>query len=114
MTNFRLISLPVHGAYQLLLGLGLAAAPIALGAPIAAAVVAAVAGAVIVGLAFAKAVESAPVRAQYENDWALAFALLVAGAALGIAGEPAAMLVFAAAALAQLALNLVTRYSATA
>ena|SRR5689334_17344027 len=114
MTNFRLISLPVHGAYQLLLGLGLAAVPVAAGLPVSAALVAAVAGAVIVGLAFAKAVESVPVRAQYENDWALAFALVAAGVALGIAGQPVAMLIFAAAALGQLALNLVTRYSAVA
>jgi hypothetical protein len=113
MTAFRLISLPLQGAFELLLGLGLAVAPVALGVPSAGAIAAVLAGTLMIGMALAKAVESASVRAQYEADWALALALVGAGAGLGLAGEPVAMLAFGLAALVQLALNLVTRYSPT-
>ena len=113
MTVFRLISIPLNGAVELAIGLALATAPLALGASSTGAIAAVLAGAVMIGMAFAKAVESLPVRAQYEYDWTLV-AVLVGGAILlAIAGQPIATLAFGIAALAQLVLNLVTRYSAT-
>jgi hypothetical protein len=112
MTAFRLISLPVHAAFELLAGLALMGLPFALGAPVAGAVAGLVAGAIVVGVSLSKAVESVPVGVQHETDWGLVFGLLGGAIVLGIAGEQIATLVFAGAAAVQLALNLVTRYSA--
>ncbi len=112
MTAFRLISLPTHGALELVAGIALVGMAVALGIPVEGAIAAALAGAIMVGMAFAKAVESVPVRTQYDHDWGLAFALVGAAILLGIAGQPIAMLLFGVTALAQLGLNLVTRYSA--
>jgi hypothetical protein len=53
-----------------------------------------------------------PVRQQHDTDWGLVFGLLGGAIVLGIAGEPLATALFAGAALVQLSLNLVTRYSA--
>lgn len=113
MTAFRLISLPLHGALEFVAGLALALVPFAVGASPAGAVAAVAAGAVMVGMALSKAAESVPVTTQYRHDWSLATGLVAGGAILGIAGQPVAMLVFSTAALVQLTLNLVTRYSAT-
>jgi hypothetical protein len=111
MTAFRLISLPVHAAFELLAGLALMALPIALGAPVTGTIAAFVAGTIVVGVALGKAVESVPVGVQHETDWGLVFGLLGGALILGIAGEAIATLVFAGAAAAQLALNVITRYS---
>jgi hypothetical protein len=113
MTAFRLISLPLHGAFEFVAGLALALTPFALGASPAAAVAAVAAGALMIGMALSKAAESVPVTTQYSYDWGLASGLVGGAAVLGLAGQPVAMLVLATAALVQLALNLVTRYSAT-
>jgi hypothetical protein len=113
MTAFRLISIPMNGAFELVAGLALAGLAVALGTPVEGAIAAAIAGAIMVGMAFAKAVESVPVRTQYDYDWGLAFALVGSAILLGLAGQPLAMLLFGVTALAQLALNLVTRYSAS-
>ena len=112
MTAFRLISLPVHAAFELLAGFALMVLPVALGAPVAGSVAALAAGALLVGIALGKAVESLPVGVQHDTDWGLVFGLLGGAVLLGIAAESVATLAFAGAAAVQLALNLVTRYSA--
>ena len=111
MTAFRLISLPTHAAIELLAGFALMALPLVLGASVAGSAAAFIAGAILVGVAFGKAVESVPVRRQHDTDWGIVFGLLGAALVLGIGGEPIAMLVFTGAAVVQLSLNLVTRYS---
>ena len=111
MTAFRLISLPTHAAIELLAGLALMALPVLLGVSVAGSVAAFIAGAILVGVAFGKAVESGSIRRQHDTDWGLVFGLLGGALVLGIAGELVAMLVFAGAAAIQLSLNLVTRYS---
>jgi hypothetical protein len=112
MTAFRLISLPVHAAFELLAGFALMGLPVLLGVSAGGSVAAFVAGAIVVGVALGKAVESVPVRRQHDTDWGLVFGLLGSALVIGVAGEPVAMLVLAGGALVQLSLNLVTRYSA--
>jgi len=113
MTAFRLVPLHLHGALELLVGLGLMAAPFALGLSSAAIVAGMAAGAIAAGLALDAAIdEDLDVSAHYAYDVALVFSLLVAAFVLVLAGDPPAALVFGAAALVALALNITTRYSA--
>ena len=112
MIAFRLISLPVHAAFELAAGLALMALPLMLGVSVGGSVAAFIAGAIVVGVALGKAVESVPVRQQRDTDWGLVFGLLGGALVLAVAGEIVATLVFAGAAFVQLALNVVTRYSA--
>ena len=112
MTAFRLISLPVHAAFELLAGFALMALPLVLGVSVAGSVAAFVAGAIVVGVALGKATESVPVGRQHETDWGLVYGLLGGALIIGFTGEVAATLLFAGAAAVQLSLNLVTRYSA--
>jgi hypothetical protein len=111
MTAFRLISLPVHAAFELAAGFALMALPLVLGVSVTGSIAAFIAGAILVGVALGKATESVPVRQQHDTDWGLVFGLLGGALVLGIAGEAIATLVFAGAAATQLTLNLVTRYS---
>jgi len=117
MTALRLISLPVHGALEMVVGMFLMAAPVALGLSPAAAVIGVLAGAAVVGLALsATGAESdgrqaINVAAHHSFDYGLVTGLLGAAAVLGVAGDQAAALLFGVVALAQLALNLTTRYS---
>jgi hypothetical protein len=118
MTAIRLISLPLHGALEMLVGLFVMAAPVALGLSPAAAVIGVVAGALIVGLALSSTGADAEGRrplnisAHHAFDYGVAMGLFGAAAVIGIAGDGIAAAVFAAAAVSQLALNLTTRYSA--
>jgi hypothetical protein len=113
MTAFRLVPLHVHGALELLVGFGLMGAPFALGLSSAAIVAGLAAGSIVVGLALrAAAADDLDVSAHYAFDVALVFGLLVGAFALLLAGDPAAALVFAGAAVIALALNVTTRYSA--
>ena len=117
MTAFRLISLPAHGAIELLAGLLTMAAPFVLGFGPAGIVVAVALGALIVGLALATASTeqgSMPISAHFAFDRGLVIGLMGAGVALGLAGDAAAALFFAAVGAALLLLSLSTRYSATA
>lgn len=117
MTAFRLISLPVHGALEMAAGLAMMAAPFLLGFQVAGTVVAVVIGALVVGLALnttATEHSSVPVSAHYAADQGLVLGLLGAALLLGIDGDRAAALFFAAIALVQVALNVTTRYSARA
>jgi hypothetical protein len=115
MTAFRLISLPVHGALELMLGLALMAAPFALGFGAAGTLTAVVVGALIVGLALGAAMADGgtiDVTAHHAYDLGLILGLLGAGVALAFGGDGAAAFAFLTAAAAQLALNVTTRYTA--
>jgi hypothetical protein len=117
MTALRLISLPLHGALEMLLGLLVMVAPLALGASTAGAVLGVVTGALLVGLGLSSAAaDSDPRRpmsiaAHHELDYGLALGLLGTAVLLGLVGDRIAALLLAAAALTQLALNATTRYS---
>lgn len=117
MTALRLISLPVHGALEMLVGFAVMAAPIALGLSAPAAVAGVVIGTVLVGLALASVDVEAEGRrplgiaTHHSLDYGLVTTLLGSAAILGFAGDRAAAVLFAALALLQLALNLTTKYS---
>jgi uncharacterized membrane protein len=117
MTALRLISLPLHGALEMLVGFLVMAAPVALHLSPAAGVVGIVVGTLIVGLALSSTGAEADGRrpltiaAHHAFDYGLVTGLLGAAAVLGLAGDRRATVLFAAAALIQLSLNLTTRYS---
>jgi len=115
MTAFRLISLPAHGALELMLGLALMAAPFVLGFSMAAVVVAVAVGAVVAGLALSAAVADTgaiDIAAHYTYDLALAVGALGAGIVFALAGDGPAAGSLLAVGVALLGLNLTTRYSA--
>ena len=114
MTAVRLIPLPIHVALELVAGLVLMSAPFALGLSAAAMVTGVVLGALVAGLAL-QSVDTpggrpVPISAHRAADTGIALGLAGAAAILAAADTTAAIL-FGAAALAQLALNLSTRYS---
>ena len=117
MTALRLISLPVHGALEMLVGFLLMAAPFALGLSPAAGVLGVVVGTLLVGLALSSAGPEAEghqvlsVATHHAFDYGLASGLLGASLVVGAAGDRPGAALFALAALMQLALNLTTRYS---
>ncbi len=110
MTAFRLISLPVHGALELLVGLALLAAPFVLGFGPAGAILAVGIGVLVVGLALG-AGDGLPVSAHLAFDQALVLTMAACAAALAWGGDREAALGFVAAAALQLALTTSTRYS---
>jgi hypothetical protein len=110
MTALRLIPLPIHSALEMFIGLVLIGAPFALGLSTAALVAGVVVGALVAGLAL-QGMEPTSVSAHHAADHGIAVGL--AGAAiLFAASDSTAAIIFGAAALAQLALNLTTRYTA--
>jgi len=115
MTALRLISLPVHGALEMLVGFLLMAAPVALGLSTAAGVVGILVGTVIVGLALTSTETSGrgtmTIAAHHAFDHGLVTGLLGTAAVLGLAGDKVAAVLFAVAALLQFSLSLTTRYS---
>ena len=117
MTAIRLISLPVHGALEMLVGFMVMAAPVALGLSTAAGVMGIVIGTLIVGLALASVDVEAEGRrpmtitTHHSFDYALVTGMLGSAVILGASGDRAAAVLFAAAALLQLALNVTTKYS---
>src|SRR3954447_25205075 len=92
---FRRLSLPEHGAAELVVGLALIAAPLALGFGPAGLLVSMAAGAVVVGLALS---DGLAISTHMAADTALALALLGAAVALAAGGETAAGGVLAVAA----------------
>ncbi len=98
-------------------GLALMAAPFLLGFSPAGAIIGVSVGALFVGLALAATAPAGAGRAplaistHYAFDYGLVTGLLGAAAVVGLAGDRAAAVFFAAVALVQLALNLTTRYS---
>ena len=117
MTALRLISLPVHGALEMLVGFFVMATPVALGATPAAAVFGVVIGTVMVGLSLSSTgVEGEgrrplSISTHHALDYGLAIGLLGAALVIAFAGDAVSAAIFATGALAQLALNLTTRYS---
>src|SRR5687768_2906578 len=110
MTALRLIPLPMHSALEMLLGLLLISAPFALGLSAPALVAGVLVGAVVAGIAL-HAMEPNSIAAHHAADHGIAVGL--AGAAIVFsAADTTAAILFGAAALAQLALNLTTRYTA--
>ncbi len=111
--NLRIVSLPAHGAVELLLGMLTMVAPFLIGATPAGTVVLAGIGAVVVGLALTTVDDaSVAVHAHHTYDLGLAVGLLGAAVALAAAGDAAATTYAAIAGVVHLGLNLVTRYSA--
>jgi hypothetical protein len=115
MTALRLISLPTHTVLELAGGLAVMAAPFLLGFGAAGLVICVLAGAVIVGLALASAPDAGghvPVTAHFAYDRGIAIGLVAGAVGLAVAGDRAAALFLAIAALVQTALNVTTRYTA--
>jgi hypothetical protein len=114
---FRLISFTAHAAVELAVGLVIMAAPFVLGFGPAGTAAAVVIGVLVVGLALNAATtegSNIPIAAHFAFDRGLAAGLLGAALLLALAGDRAAGTFFFAAAAAQLALNLSTRYTAPA
>jgi hypothetical protein len=117
MTAFRLISLPVHGALELVVGLATMAAPFALGFGSAGLIAGFLIGALIVGMALSTEPGErggVSVATHFAFDRGLVIGLLGAAVVFGAAADRAAALFFALAALALLGLSLSTRYTAPA
>jgi len=113
MTALRLVSLPTHAGFEMLIGLALMVLPFALGLSSAAMVAGVVAGAVVFGLALqaAELGTRSSLSAHHAADHGVAIGL--AGAALVLsAADGGATVLFGVAAVAQAALTLTTRYSA--
>lgn len=113
----RRISLPLHSAIEIALASAVMAAPFVFGLGPAALVTSVAIGAILMGLALGASGTgrgSIPVSAHAAYDSGIAFGLVGAGVMLGIAGDGAALLVFVAAGLAQVALSASTRYTAPA
>ncbi|HEV2074626.1 MAG TPA: hypothetical protein VGR10_00135, partial [Thermoleophilaceae bacterium] len=115
----RAISLPMHGALELVVAMAVGVLPIALGLGPAAIAAGVLLGAVMVGLALGASAPAAasavpapslPVHAHAAYDKLLAGVLVAIGAGAALAGDSAA-LVFAGAGLAYAALIASTRYT---
>ena len=112
MTALRLLPLPMHSALELLIGLALISAPFALGLSTPALVAGVIVGALVAGLALqAVEPERTSVSAHHAADYGVALGM--AGAAIVLSTvDGSAGVLFGVAALAQLTLNLTTRYTA--
>jgi len=115
MTALRpAISLPLHGAVELPIGVLALIAPFALGFGAAGAVLSVLIGVCIVGLALDAAQQPARVSAHQAFDYGIAFAAVFVAVPLALAGDTVAALSLAAAGVALLALHAATRYSTRA
>jgi hypothetical protein len=113
MTLSRPISLPIHGALELLLGLAALAAPFALGFTPAGAVVAVLVGVIAIRLALDTTdARTVRVSTHLAFDYGLAVAAIAGAIPLAVAGDPRAGAFLGFLGLLQLALNAATRYSA--
>ena len=117
MTALRLISLPTHGALEMVVGFLLMSAPFALGLSPAAGVLGVVVGTILVGLALsstgpeAEGHRAMPVATHHALDYGLVSGLLGGAVVIGLAGDRTGAVLFALAAAMQLSLNMTTRYS---
>ena len=114
MTVIRPISLPLHGAVELLIGVLALIAPFALGFELAGAVISVLFGVCVVGLALDAAQQPAQVSAHQAFDYGIAFAAVLVAVPLALAGDAAAALFLGGIGIAQLALDATTRYSTRA
>jgi hypothetical protein len=104
----RRLSLPEHGAVELLVGIALIAAPFVLGFGPAGLLAGIAAGVVVVGLALS---DTMAIATHMAADTAVAFALLGVAVALAAGGERSTGGVFAVAAACELALGVATRWT---
>jgi hypothetical protein len=112
MTVFRLVSLPVHGAFEMALGTMLVAAPLVLGFGPAGILIPVLLGTLLVGLSLSGAAEgSLSVATHNAFDIALVAALTAGALAVGTSGEAGAAAILLFAAAVELGLVLTTRYS---
>ena len=114
MTALRPISLSLHGAFELPIGVLALVAPFALGFGLAGTVVSVLIGACVVGLALDAAQQPAQVSAHQAFDYGIAFAAVLVAVPLALAGDTTAALSLGALGLVQLGLGATTRYSARA
>jgi hypothetical protein len=114
MTAIRLISLPLHGAFELLTGTVALVAPFALGFTPAGIVVSFLVGALAVGLALDAVQEPSQLSAHLAADYGIAFGAVLVAVPLALSGDAAAALFLGALGLVQLSLNALTRYSTSA
>jgi hypothetical protein len=114
MTVLRPLSLPLHGALELPIGVLALVAPFALGFGLAGTVLSVLIGACVVGLALDAAQQPARVSAHQALDYGIALAAVLVAVPLALAGDTAAALFLGALGLVQLALDATTRYSARA
>ncbi|MDW5594667.1 hypothetical protein VSS74_09990 [Conexibacter stalactiti] len=110
MTALRPLSLSLHGAFELLLGVLALVAPFALSFTPAGTVLSVLIGVLAIGLALDT---TAPrdVTAHQGFDYALAIGAVLVALPLALSADAAAALVLAAIGVAQLALTAGTRYS---
>ena len=106
----RAISLPIHAALELSLGLALVAGSFVLGLEPAGLVATFSLGVLLVGLALAGP-DSLPLSTHQAFDLALVAALGGGGVGLGLAGDPAAGLLLATVGALQLVLLSLTRWA---
>jgi hypothetical protein len=104
----RRLSLPEHGALELIVGLALIAAPFALGFGPAGLLVSMAAGAVVAGIGLS---EGMTISAHMAADLAVSLGLLAVAVALASGGETLAGGVLATAAACELALSVATRWT---
>jgi hypothetical protein len=104
----RRLTLPEHGAVELLVGVALIAAPLFLGFGPAGLLASMAAGAVLAGLALSDGVA---ISAHMTADTLVAGTLLGIAVALASAGDTVAAGVLAAAAAGELALGMATRWT---
>ena len=110
----RSIPFSLHGAFEFVLGAGVAASPLVFDFGPAAILAAVFLGTTMIGLAVGAGAGGVAIATHAAYDRALAVALVVAAGLMLVASEPAAVACFAAAGLAQVALTATTRYSAHA
>jgi hypothetical protein len=110
MSTTRRLSLPAHGALELLVGLALLASPFAAGLGAGGLVLGVVAGTLVIGIALLGA-DSLPLRTHQALDQTIAVVLLGIAVALAFAQEPAGAAVVGAAAVAELLLVSGTRWT---
>jgi hypothetical protein len=117
MTAIRLMSLPMHGALEMVTGLTLMGSPFAVGFSPAATVVSVLVGGVFVALALAAAAVpetgrgTLRVSTQHLADYGMTVGLFGAATIVAAGGDDAAAITMTVIAVAQLLLNLTTRYS---
>jgi hypothetical protein len=110
MSTTRRLSLPTHGALELLIGLALLAGPFAAGLGAGGLVLGVVAGTLVAGIGLMGA-DAIPLRTHQALDQTLAVVLLGIAVALAFAREPAGAAVVGAAAVAELLLVSGTRWT---
>lgn len=115
MSVSRTFSPALRSGLVLATGAVLIVAPLALGLSNAAAATGLAVGVIVVALGLAGTADTGrgtlPVSAQSSYDAGLGIGLLLAAFAFALAGQPASVVLFAAAGVAMLAITATTRYS---